>query len=252
MINHGLFAKSTRVWTTPQELFDKLNNIYNFDIDLCADDENAKCEKYFTEKENALVQDWRGVCWLNPPYGREIGKWIKKAYESSLNGATVVCLLPSRTDTQWFHDYCMKGSIEFMRGRLKFGDCDNSAPFPSMIVVFRGRSKKSLDTLIKVTCETGNKLLELKYIIEQEKELDKQKAGIKDLCNRFEKWENNLESQLIDIEFRKLPITDLLTQYEDKMENKGYATLESWKLLKDELEDRIQKSLKRMLGGKSK
>ena len=75
-----------------------------------------------------------GVCWCNPPYGRQIGKWVEKAFKSS---ATVVMLLPARTDTKWFHDWCLPyGKIEFLRGRLKFGGCDNSAPFPSMIVVF--------------------------------------------------------------------------------------------------------------------
>jgi len=86
-----------------------------------------------------VTKDLSGVCWMNPPYGREIGLWMKKAWESSLSGATVVCLVPARTDTKWWHDYAMKGEIEFIRGRLKFGNATNSAPFPSAVVVYRER-----------------------------------------------------------------------------------------------------------------
>lgn len=135
-INNGLFTSNTDLWATPQGFFDKLNKEFSFTLDVCATDENAKCEKYYTETDDGLAQEWSGICWMNPPYGREIGKWVKKAYESSLTGATVVCLLPSRTDTKWWHDYCMKGEIRFIKGRLKFGDSKNSAPFPSAIVVF--------------------------------------------------------------------------------------------------------------------
>ena len=141
MINSGLFTSTTDLWSTPIETFKRLDDIYHFELDVCADDKNHKCNKYFTKDQDGLKQDWVGICWMNPPYGREIGKWIKKAYESSLNGATVVCLLPSRTDTKWFHEYCVKGNIEFIKGRLKFGDSKNSAPFPSMIVVFKKELK---------------------------------------------------------------------------------------------------------------
>jgi len=80
---------------------------------------------------------WDGVCWMNPPYGRTIGKWMRKAYESSLTGSTVVCLVPARTDTAWWHDYAIKGEVRFLRGRLKFGGSANSAPFPNAVVIFR-------------------------------------------------------------------------------------------------------------------
>jgi len=133
-----LMSSLTDVWETPQDLFDKLNQQYSFETDVCALPENAKCETYFTPEVDGLSQDWTGVCWMNPPYGREIGNWMKKAYESSLAGATVVCLVPARTDTAWWHDYAMNGDIEFIRGRLKFGNSKNSAPFPSAIVVFKG------------------------------------------------------------------------------------------------------------------
>ena len=130
------FSSMTDLWSTPQNLFDKLNRIHGFMLDVCADDTNHKCSRYYTKEQNGLLMPWFGVCWMNPPYGREIGAWVKKAYESSLEGSKVVCLLPSRTDTKWWHDYCMKGNIEFIRGRLKFGDAKNSAPFPSAIVIF--------------------------------------------------------------------------------------------------------------------
>lgn len=131
------FSSKTDLWATPQEFFDRYNAQYNFDLDVCASAENAKCQKYFTIEDDGLSQEWIGVCWMNPPYGREIYNWMKKAYESSLNGATVVCLVPARTDTKWWHEYAMKGQIEFIRGRLKFGDAKNSAPFPSAVVVFK-------------------------------------------------------------------------------------------------------------------
>ena len=125
------------MWATPQEFFDKYNKQYEFQTDVCAIEENAKCNVWYSPEVDGLSQDWHGVCWMNPPYGRGIIKWVRKAYESSLQGATVVCLLPARTDTAWWHDYCMKGQIEFIRGRLKFGGSKNSAPFPSAIVIFK-------------------------------------------------------------------------------------------------------------------
>ena len=131
------FSSKTDLWYTPEDFYQKYNSVYNFETDVCATDENAKCEKYFTEETDGLSQKWEGVCWMNPPYGRAISKWMKKAYESSLEGATVVCLVPARTDTNWWHDYAMKGSIEFIKGRLKFGGSKNSAPFPSAVVVFK-------------------------------------------------------------------------------------------------------------------
>ena len=131
------FSSKTDLWYTPDDFYEKYNGVYNFETDVCATHENAKCENYYTQEIDGLSQDWQGVCWMNPPYGRTIGKWMKKAYESSLNGATVVCLVPARTDTNWWHDFAMKGEIEFIRGRLKFGGSKNSAPFPSAVVVFK-------------------------------------------------------------------------------------------------------------------
>lgn len=132
------FSSKTDEWETPQDLFDKYNAIYNFKLDVCATKENSKCKTFYTKEIDGLSEKaiWYNTAWCNPPYGRQIGAWIKKAYESSINGVTVVCLVPSRTDTKWWHEYCMRGEIEFLRGRLKFGGCKNSAPFPSAIVVF--------------------------------------------------------------------------------------------------------------------
>jgi len=124
---------------TPQDFFDELNLEFGFEVDVCAMPSNAKCETYYTPEQDGLNQHWEGVCWMNPPYGREIGKWMEKAYNSSLSGATVVCLVPSRTDTRWWHKHAMKGEIRFIKGRLKFGDAKNSAPFPSALVIFRGQ-----------------------------------------------------------------------------------------------------------------
>jgi phage N-6-adenine-methyltransferase len=130
------FSSATDNWATPQDLFDKLNKVYNFELDVCASKENAKCKRFFTVQDDGLAKDWTGTCWMNPPYGREIGKWMAKAYESSKTGAKVVCLVPARTDTGWWHDYAMNGEVTFIRGRLKFGNSKNSAPFPSALVVF--------------------------------------------------------------------------------------------------------------------
>jgi site-specific DNA-methyltransferase (adenine-specific) len=135
------YSSKSNEWATPQNLFDELNDEFNFTLDPCATDENAKCSKYFTIEDDGLSKDWsKDVVFMNPPYGREIKKWIKKAYEESLNGATVVCLIPARTDTTYWHDFIFDkaNDIRFLRGRLKFGNSKNSAPFPSAIVVYQG------------------------------------------------------------------------------------------------------------------
>lgn len=124
--------------------FDELNAEFSFTLDVCADETNAKCQNYFSKKQDGLRQEWTGRCWMNPPYGREIKAWLAKAYDSTTTGkaSLVVCLVPSRTDTIWWHEYCAKAEeIRFIKGRLKFGNSKNSAPFPSAVVVF---SKKEL------------------------------------------------------------------------------------------------------------
>ena len=138
MINNGMFSSNSDLWSTPQSFFDDLNKEFGFETDVCALPENAKCKTFYTPTEDGLSQEWTGICWCNPPYGREIGKWVKKASESN---ATVVCLVPARTDTAWWHDYAMKAEIRFIRGRLKFGNSKNSAPFPSAVLIFKNSRK---------------------------------------------------------------------------------------------------------------
>lgn len=131
------FSSETDLHATPQDFFDKLNAEFGFDIDVCATAKNSKCAKFYTKDDDGLSQDWAGVVWMNPPYGREISRWMKKANEAANDGATVVCLVPARTDTNWWHEYAIQHEVRFIRGRLKFGDAKNSAPFPSAVVVMR-------------------------------------------------------------------------------------------------------------------
>lgn len=127
-------------WETPQAFFDKLNDEFNFDLDVCATDENHKCANYFTVNDNGLLKSWGGYnVWCNPPYS-EISKWVAKAFYETRNDNTVVVLLiPSRTDTRYFHDYILnRAEIRFVKGRLKFSNSNQGAPFSSMLVIFRG------------------------------------------------------------------------------------------------------------------
>lgn len=139
-MNEILFSSASEEWETPQDLFNKLNNEFNFTVDVASSELNYKCKKHYTQKEDGLVQNWDNeIVWCNPPYGRKISEWVKKASESK---AIIVMLLPARTDTKWFHDYIYnKQNIEirFIKGRLKFGNSKNSAPFPSMIVIFKNK-----------------------------------------------------------------------------------------------------------------
>lgn len=131
------FSSRTDLWATPADFFARLNEEFNFTLDVCALPENAKCERFFTPADDGLSQQWIGVCWMNPPYGRDIRRWVEKAYLSARAGSTVVCLLPARTDTSWWHTWVMRANeIRFVRGRLRFGNSKNSAPFPSAVVVF--------------------------------------------------------------------------------------------------------------------
>ena len=135
-----LFSSKEEKWATPQDFFDKLNDEFHFTLDAAASPNNAKCANYFTEEQDGLAQSWGGhTVWCNPPYCRKTGLWVKKAYEEhQRTGCTVVMLLPSRTDVRWFHDYILgKAEIRFIKGRLKFGGNKNSAPFPSIVVIYR-------------------------------------------------------------------------------------------------------------------
>jgi len=138
MNNDLMFSSLTDLWSTPQDYFDIVSKEFDFTLDVCAIAENAKCKDFYSPGQNGLAQLWHGVCWMNPPYGRTIGKWVKKAFDSTHYGTVVVGLLPARTDTKWFHDYIYgKAEVRFIRGRLKFGGCKNSAPFPSMLVIWK-------------------------------------------------------------------------------------------------------------------
>ncbi|MDQ3539791.1 MAG: phage N-6-adenine-methyltransferase [Chloroflexota bacterium] len=129
-------------WATPQEFFDTLNGEFQFTLDAAADESNHKTERYYGFGGlglSGLAHSWSGeVVWCNPPYGTFIGDWVSKAHEESTRGTTVVMLIPARTDTAYWHDYCMRAAeIRLVRGRLVFGESANSAPFPSAVVVFR-------------------------------------------------------------------------------------------------------------------
>jgi site-specific DNA-methyltransferase (adenine-specific) len=155
MIENNIHFKSnSNEWYTPSSVYDPLNKEFCFTLDPCCTKESAKCDKYFTKEDDGLMQDWSDdIVFVNPPYGREISKWVKKSYESSfLHGATVVMLIPARTDTTYWHDYIFdKAEIRFLRGRIKFKDKQgitrDSAPFPSAIIVFRGVKNDQTTTL---------------------------------------------------------------------------------------------------------
>lgn len=140
-----MFSSKTDLWATPQSFFDTLDEEFHFEMDVAASPENAKCPCFYTSENDGLKQPWKGRVWCNPPYGRTIGQWVEKAaYEFSVHGPDlIVMLLPARTDTKWFHDYIYgKREIRFVRGRLKFGGSQNSAPFPSMVVIWRRKQER--------------------------------------------------------------------------------------------------------------
>lgn len=138
MINKGLMSSNTDEWATPIKFYEELNDEFQFNLDPCATIENHKCSMFYTKETNGLTKSWKGYrAFCNPPYGKEIGKWVEKAYkENLLNGTFIVMLLPARTDTRWFHNWIYKKhEIRFIKGRLKFNDGKQSAPFPSMLVI---------------------------------------------------------------------------------------------------------------------
>lgn len=156
MINKSVYMSSnSNEWETPQDFFNALDEIYHFRLDAAASAENHKCPVYFDEEKDALALPWTGYgpVWVNPPYGRQIDKWVAKAAEESKSGATIVMLIPARTETRYWHDYIFgnpNAQVTFIRGRLKFSNAKASAPFPSAVVVFR----PSLSSTISVDgCE---------------------------------------------------------------------------------------------------
>jgi len=139
--NKNRFGSKSVEWATPESVYQPLNAEFSFTCDLAASSQNAKCDNYFSAEDNSLVQRWEGVCWLNPPYGRELPMWLRKAENSTSNGCTVVCLIPARTNTGWWHDIVMNHEVRFVRGRPKFNDSKYGLPFPLAIVVFRPKEK---------------------------------------------------------------------------------------------------------------
>jgi site-specific DNA-methyltransferase (adenine-specific) len=156
------FSSETCEWATPQDFYDRLHKEYDFTLDVCATTENAKCQRYYTKVDDALRQPWAPErCWMNPPYGRDMGKWVQKAWLESQKGALVVCLVPARTDVRWWHDWAMRGEIRYHKGRLRFCRADgarlahkgkavmegrkpaqNTAPFATATVIFHPQNEK--------------------------------------------------------------------------------------------------------------
>lgn len=139
MIHPSLYSSRSEEWPTPADFFATLDAEFGFTLDPCTSVEAAKCAKFYTKEQDGLGQDWgQETVFCNPPYGKRIGPWARKCYEASLNGATVVLLVHARTDTRWFHDWVYgKATLRFVKGRLKFGDGTQSAPFPSLMAIFR-------------------------------------------------------------------------------------------------------------------
>ena len=137
------FESAKQDWETPSVLFDRLNNEFCFTTDLAADINNTKCEHFLSEDDDVLNKRWEGICWLNPPYGSSAGSrlrdWVKKSYdESQKENCTIVMLVPARTNTKWWHQYCMKASeVRLICGRPKFGNAKYGLPQPLAIVVFK-------------------------------------------------------------------------------------------------------------------
>lgn len=135
------FSSATDLWSTPQDFYDNLNKEFKFNLDPCSSDSNHKTARYFTRDQDGLSKSWRhDRVFMNPPYGREIGKWMEKA---ATEDALVVCLVPARTDTRWWHEWVIGtgAEVRFIKGRLKFGGSKNSAPFPSAVVIYNGTRK---------------------------------------------------------------------------------------------------------------
>ena len=135
------FASKNQTFETPDHLFKLVNDIFHFTKDVCASVENTKCADFYSEDNSCLDKEWSGVCWMNPPFGQQIQKWVRKAYQSSQEGCTVVCLLPARTNTGYWHDVCMKGEIRFIRGYPKFGNSKQGLKAPLAFVIFRPERK---------------------------------------------------------------------------------------------------------------
>ena len=156
-----MVSSKTNEWATPQSLYDELNQEFQFTLDPCATKKNHKCDKYYTIQDDGLLKRWEGVVFMNPPYGGNTKAWIQKAYQESLKGAVVVCLIVSATDRSYWHDYIFPyaAQIRFLRGRLKFGDSKTTAPFSSAVIVF---SQAKYEKKIVYEKRTINKNIDFK------------------------------------------------------------------------------------------
>lgn len=144
-LQKAMVSSKSNEWATPQDLFDKLNEEFHFTLDAASTDENSKCEKHFTKKDNGLHQDWsKDVVFLNPPYGGHTGKWMRKSLDESRKGAIVVCLIVASTDRSYWHDFIFPyaSQIRFLRGRITVGEAKTTAPFASAIVIFNKQEKE--------------------------------------------------------------------------------------------------------------
>jgi site-specific DNA-methyltransferase (adenine-specific) len=133
------FRSDSCEWSTPQDFFAEQDALFGFTLDVCATPANTKCERFFTREQDGLLQPWTGRVWCNPPYGAGVGRWLERAWQAVTSGEAevVVCLVPARTDTTWWHTWATRAEVEFLRGRLRFGGGETSAPFPSALLVFR-------------------------------------------------------------------------------------------------------------------
>ena len=140
-LQKAMVSSKSNEWETPQALFDELNAEFHFTLDPCATQNNAKCPRFYTQKDNGLKQSWANeVVFMNPPYGGNTGKWIEKAWYESQNGAVVVCLIICGTDRSYWHDYIFPyaSEIRWLRGRIAFGNAKSTAPFANAVLVFNG------------------------------------------------------------------------------------------------------------------
>ena len=148
MKTETLFSSANCEWETPPELFKELDERFHFTLDVASTDQNALCERHYTKEQNGLIHGWQtggGSVWCNPPYGKDIKAWVRKAWEESQTGQVIVMLIPARTDTAWFHDYIYhKANVVFLRGRLHYGlngvRAVNNAAFPSMLAIYNGEN----------------------------------------------------------------------------------------------------------------
>lgn len=139
------FESKKQTWETPNGLFRKINEMFHFTRDVCASKENTKCEAFWSEEDSCLDKAWDGVNWMNPPF-KDMKKFIKKAFDER-NNCITACLIPARTNTKWWHEWCMQGEVYFLCGRPKFGDCKHGLPQPLALVVF-GKEKGLMKSIV--------------------------------------------------------------------------------------------------------